>query len=101
MKNIKFYKVKEKYLKTLIQYVPVVNRVHGNSHPEFREVKSSFDQIVLKIKDVNNDLNLETDFENLRKITNNYKVPNDVCESYEAVYMMLEQLDAAYHLKGE
>jgi len=33
----------------------------------------------------------------LRETTNNYTVPDDVCESYEAVYNMLSELDKAYH----
>ena len=32
----------------------------------------------------------------LREITDNYTVPGDVCESYEAVYNMLAELDKAY-----
>jgi regulator of cell morphogenesis and NO signaling len=39
---------------------------------------------------------LKEEFEKLREITNNYTVPTDVCESYEAVYNMLAELDKAY-----
>ena len=35
----KFNAVKEKHLPLLEQYVPIVARVHGGSHPEFHEVK--------------------------------------------------------------
>jgi regulator of cell morphogenesis and NO signaling len=41
---------------------------------------------------------LESEFAELRKITSNYTVPEDVCESYEAVYDMLAELDKAYHV---
>jgi regulator of cell morphogenesis and NO signaling len=40
---------------------------------------------------------LSEEFSRLREITDNYKVPGDVCESYEAVYNMLAELDNAYH----
>lgn len=39
---------------------------------------------------------LVDEFVKLREITDNYTVPGDVCESYEAVYNMLAELDRAY-----
>lgn len=39
------------------------------------------------------DAPLDEEFKNLREITNNYTVPEDVCESYEEVYNLLEKLD--------
>ncbi|NLM40178.1 MAG: iron-sulfur cluster repair di-iron protein, ric, partial [Firmicutes bacterium] len=39
---------------------------------------------------------LDAEFEKLRQITGNYTVPGDVCETYEAVYNMLAELDKAY-----
>ena len=41
-------------------------------------------------------LNLDTEILKLREITNNYEVPGDVCESYEAVYVMLKEIDDTY-----
>lgn len=84
----------EKNLGTLNQYVPIVNRVHGPSHPEFNQVKETFDVINNKIN--KKDFNLTSEFDNLKTITSNYLVPNDVCESYEAVYNMLSDLDKSY-----
>lgn len=93
-----FDKAKKKYLKTLEQYVAVVARVHGKSHPEFYEVQKVFDRMVEKIKGAKKELpELGQEFDSLRRITENYNVPEDVCESYEAVYQMLEELDRAYH----
>jgi regulator of cell morphogenesis and NO signaling len=37
------------------------------------------------------------EFARLREITDDYTVPGDVCETYEAVYGMLADLDKAYH----
>lgn len=94
----KFQEVKEKNIKTLEQYVPVVERVHGTSHPEFYDVRKLFDKINDKLKSSDLEkIELEDEFKELRKITDNYTVPCDTCESYEAVYNMLSELDQAYH----
>lgn len=93
-----FNKAKERNLKILEQYVPIVDRVHGANHPEFHDVRKVFEEINLKIKKAEaNKAILDKEFQLLRKITNNYTLPNDVCESYEAVYNMLGELDKAYH----
>jgi len=90
-----FDEVKKEHVKTLEMYVPIVARVHGKHHPEFHDVKKVFDEMKAKLKKENADL--EEEFLKLRNITDNYTVPGDVCESYEAVYKMLEELDNAYH----
>ena len=95
MKNLNFNEVSKKHLEKLEQYVPVVERVHGKSHPEFYDVKKNFDIINQKIKESGN-VDLNSEFAILREITNNYTVPTDVCESYEEVYKMLAELDKAY-----
>lgn len=94
MTKQKFEQVVEKNIERLKQFTPIVLRVHGEHHPEMNEVNSLFNQIDEKIK--KSDLSLENEFKNLRKVTNNYEIPTDVCESYEAVYNMLEELDQAY-----
>jgi regulator of cell morphogenesis and NO signaling len=92
-----FDEAKAKHLQTLRQYVPIVARVHGGNHPEFHDVHKLFDALGKKIKEAGSQLpELNEEFEKLREITNNYTVPADVCESYEAVYNMLEELDKAY-----
>ncbi len=81
----------------LEQYVPVVARVHGGNHPEFYDVKKVFDKRSVKVKNTGtNKPDLDNEFKELRQITDNYTVPGDVCESYEAVYNMLEEVDNAY-----
>jgi len=42
------------------------------------------------------DPGLHEEFAHLRTITEGYRIPQDVCESYEAVYSMLSKLDEAY-----
>lgn len=99
MKNYStFNETKKKYFQTLKQYVPVVDRVHGSKHPEFHEVRKSFDTIIEKVKEAGtNKPELSEEFAKLREITDNYSIPEDVCESYEAVYNMLAEIDKAYH----
>jgi iron-sulfur cluster repair protein YtfE (RIC family) len=92
-----FNQAKAKHFQTLKQYVPIVARVHGKSHPEFHEVHRLFDEMSKKIKGSGTEVpELNEEFTALREITNNYTVPDDVCESYEAVYNMLAELDKAY-----
>jgi len=87
-----------KYLSVLSQYVPIVDRVHGDHHPEFHEVKRLCEEIIGKIKEAGEGRpELDNEFLRLREITDGYTVPDDVCESYEAVYNMLSELDKAYH----
>ena len=97
-KELTFNEIKANQFKRLAQFVPVVDRVHGNHHPEFHDVKKIFEIILEKTKrsgSVKPSLNDE--FKQLREITNNYKIPSDVCETYEAVYNMLEESDYVYH----
>ena len=96
--ELAFSKSSNKHLKTLKQYVPVVARVHGGTHPEFHEVRKLFDAIYEKTKKSSSvKPELADEFAQLREMTNHYTVPNDVCESYEAVYNLLAELDEAYH----
>ena len=93
----KFQEVVEKNMEKLELYVPVVERVHGGSHPEFYDVRKIFNEINRKIKNTDLDkLELEEEFKKARQVTGNYRVPEDTCESYEAVYRMISELDEAY-----
>lgn len=94
MKNFK--EVLDNNYERLEQYVPVVSRVHGGSHPEFYDVEKVYKRISTKVSDDKDNLDLKEEFNDLRNITNNYSVPSDVCETYEAVYVMLSELDKAY-----
>ncbi|MFD2728746.1 iron-sulfur cluster repair di-iron protein, ric [Enterococcus camelliae] len=96
-KKLDFNQVKETHLKTLAQYVPLVARVHGGNHPEFHQVREVYEKLAKKVKDAGVEKpDLVDEFVKLREITDNYTVPDDVCESYEAVYNMLAELDKAY-----
>lgn len=96
-RQLNFNQVKETHFKTLEQYVPVVAKVHGENHPEFYQVLKVYDELAKKVKDAGVEKpDLKEEFVKLREITDNYTVPGDVCESYEAVYNMLAELDKAY-----
>lgn len=93
----KFNELKERYFDKLVQYVPIVAGVHGGHHPEFHEVHGLFKRIHEKVSETGSSKpDLKDEFLKLRAITDNYKIPGDVCETYEAVYKILEELDKAY-----
>lgn len=93
-----FNEAKKAHMKTLKQYVPIVERVHGAHHPEFHRVRQLFDDMTAKITEAKRKRPQLADvFLQLRAVTDNYTVPGDVCESYQAVYQMLAALDQAYH----
>lgn len=97
-KYLTFHEAWAVNLKKLELYVPVVARVHGGHHPEFHEVRRVYDEIIKKTEEAgSNRPELSEEFDRLREITENYTVPGDVCESYEAVYNMLAELDEAYN----
>ena len=99
--ELTFSQVKARHIKKLALFVPIVDRVHGNNHPEFHEVRTLAETIIAKAKAAGRGRPmLDEEFARLRALTNGYTVPSDVCESYEAVYQMLEQLDRAYSVKG-
>lgn len=92
MKNNKVF---TENMSTLKQFVPIVDRVHGGNHPEFHEVKADFEKLIGYVEQDDKEKAGEV-FENLRKVTENYTVPGDVCESYAKVYELLSQLDSEY-----
>lgn len=74
-----FNEAREKNFERLDQFVPVVAKVHGGSHPEFHDVKRVYEEINEKTKAAGaNKPNLDNEFKELREITDNYKVPGDV-----------------------
>jgi regulator of cell morphogenesis and NO signaling len=93
----KFNEVKDTYSEKLKLYVPVVARVHGNDHPEFHHVHEVYNEIMEKIEAGGSEMpSLSEEFKELRDITDNYTIPEGTCETFEAVYNMLSELDQAY-----
>lgn len=95
--NTIFNEAATRLFPVLKQYVPIVDRVHGEHHPEFHEVRSIFETLVKKAEAHGSENpELTEEFNKLNEITDNYTIPGDVCESYTAVYNMLAELDNAY-----
>lgn len=98
--KLTFNELKEKNLPLLEQYVPVVARVHGGNHPEFHDVHKVYDSLVEKVNQAESGKpEVDEEFGKLREISDNYTVPDNACETYEAVYNMLAELDEAYSVE--
>lgn len=87
-----------KYFETLDLYTNAIVNAHGKNHPETLEVRKLFEKV--KNADRNNHY-LDNEFTQLRKVTDNYAIPDDVCETYEATYQMLAEVERAYYLSIE
>lgn len=93
-----FNKVVDETFETLDLYTTAITRAHGKNHPEAFEVRELFELMNKKVKEAGNGKpNLEAEFNQLRAITDDYKIPEDVCETYAGVYHMLKEADASYH----
>lgn len=89
-----FTQFMEKEQEKLDLYTQAVVKVHGKNHPEIFKVESLYrDLQAHKGKDFGK---IEEIFQELRQVTDHYKVPEDVCETYRAVYSTLEEADAHY-----
>ncbi len=88
-----FTQVLQEARETLDLFVPIVARVHGSTHAEFYEVEKLYQKLVEKL---GTEADLAAEFTALRQVTDGYRVPEDVCESYETVYRLLSELDQAF-----
>lgn len=92
-----FTEVAADYLDKLDLYTKAITRAHGDLHPEAHKVRDLFVTIHEKVKEAMNEMpDLREEFAELRKVTNQYRVPEDVCETFAAVYHMLSDMDRAY-----
>lgn len=97
MSETTFHHFFETNSETLDLYTTAITRAHGDSHPEAYEVREIFEQIQTEVKGAaEGTVHLDEQFSQLRHVTNDYEVPADVCETYESVYHMLEELDQLY-----
>lgn len=95
--HLTFTEVYQEYAKKLALFVPVVEKVHGGHHPEFHEVRVQYQKLVALAETAPlHPEEMQNVFSTLRETTRDYAVPTDVCESYQAVYHMLEELERAY-----
>ena len=93
-----FNEVVEEYFSKLDLFTTAITRAHGKHHPEAFEVRELFEAMNAKIKEAGTDKpNLDEEFTRLRKITDHYTIPGDVCETYAGTYNMLSEADKSYH----
>ncbi len=85
------------YHEKLDLFTTAITRAHGESHPEAFKVRELYEAISARVKNGGSDKpDLDAEFAELRKVTNNYTIPGDVCETYAATYNMLAEVDKAY-----
>ena len=93
-----FNEVIEEYSSKLDLFTSAITRAHGKHYPETFEVRELYEVMNAKIKEAGTDKpNLDEEFTRLRKITDNYTIPGDVCETYAGAYNMLSEADKTYH----
>lgn len=77
--------MKEEIINELDKKLPVVERVHGENHPELHEVLKLYNEIKSS--------NSKEAILKLREVTSNYAIPDDVCTTFERTYNLLKELD--------
>lgn len=92
-----FEKTVQHHFPKLEIYTLPVTRAHGQNHPEVFKVHDIFQDIHKIVTASSETVYLDKEFSKLREVTDGYQIPDDACETYEAVYTMLEELDLAYH----
>lgn len=93
-----FRDIVESEFEKLDIYTKAIARAHGESHPEAFKVRDLFETIQAVVKAAGtNKPDLDGAFGKLREVTDNYTIPNDVCETYAAVCNLLAEADNAYH----
>lgn len=75
----------EETIQTLNKILPVVERVHGEHHPELHQVAALYNELKAAPS--------AAVFQKLRDVTGNYAVPADACPTYAKTYQLLEALD--------
>lgn len=78
----------EETIQTLNKILPVVERVHGEHHPELHQVAALYNEVKAAPS--------AAVFQKLRDVTGNYAVPADACPTYAKTYQLLEALDKAF-----
>ena len=92
-----YQEITDQYLEKLDVFSLAITRAHGKTHPETFKVRELFEKIKEKTNNATSSKpDLDAEFMELRQVTDHYKVPSDVCETYEAVYHMLLEIDDAY-----
>lgn len=78
-----------RHIEKAAKLAPIIERVHGEHHPELTRVR----EITLELQDSNNATTAVPLFQELRTVTGDYAIPEDVCEAFEATYRALKRAD--------
>lgn len=76
-------------------YTTAIVRAHGEHHPEFTDVRATFEMIQEKSSQ-NTGADLTAEFTKLREVTNHYHAPTDTCETTVATFDLLKEADELY-----
>lgn len=79
---------------TLDLYTTAITRAHGAHHPEVFQVKALYDSISQKLTETTENPDLSATFAQLRELTADYQIPDDVCPTFTATYQMLAKADS-------
>lgn len=79
------------HISNAIRLAPVIERVHGEHHPELTRVRELTEQL----PDAD-ETELETLFRDLRDVTSNYTIPKGACEAFTETYRVLQSADEEY-----
>lgn len=77
------------HITTAVQLTPILERVHGNNHPELARVN----ELTQQIASSTNAREIAEMFGQLREVTKNYAIPGDACEAYQSAYRALQTAD--------
>lgn len=80
----------EQPLAKAAELAPIIERVHGEHHPELTRVR----EITELLSAAAPGTDVKALFSELRTVTSDYAIPGDVCETFEATYQALEQAEA-------
>ena len=70
-------------------YTNAITKAHGKNHPEVFEVRKLYEAIQHKIQ--GNNVDLSNEFSELRGVTKDFAIPDDVCETFTKTYQLLKQ----------
>ncbi len=91
MKTATFFKENKKQLDL---FTKAITKAHGTKHPEVFDVRRVYQKMQQKMQ--RDDWQLDDEWDELRKITKNYAIPADVCQTFAKTYQMLAEFDKLY-----
>lgn len=80
----------ENQLTVLNKVLPTVVRVHGSEHPELKEVKVVYEELVTALEQK---ADPKPTMAKLKALTNDFTLPTDACDAYRKVYQAFKELE--------